>query len=523
MKDNNQKRKILKDRTFPDTEQINKHQNFDRITKEYSLIKKIIMKKIIIWSVAILGIAGIVGLVLNNKNTNTQLNTNIVINPQSKLEAYIQPPLPGSEVPFINYRISAKNGGVINYPTGSSITIPANAFVNKSGKPVSDSIDIRYREFHNPLEIFLSGIPMHYDSAGTKNTLESAGMLEILALDKGVNLRLNEQTPIKIKMASTNNEGRFNLYELDTITKNWIYKGKDKIEKLEVFNTVRNKKERKEPKNVANTIIKPTMSDPQKYSFKIGYDKNDFPELAAYEKVVFEVTDNNFKPAYFKINWNKISLYNGDEYGHYIIKLKKADTTISVTARPVFDKADYSNALIKFEEEHKQSAKERDQKDLAKQAVVDKVNKEIEARNANQMLAAAGRLAGMLAYRTFPITALGIHNSDFPMPPILAYAISIKRAAGVQRKTEAVAKLAYNTIFLIEKGKNTVFRFFKGESVRCDPNAKNLMWTLTEKNEVAFFRITDYSKLSNGSENNINPVVAKNQELALNEIKRFSE
>ena len=200
MKDKNIKREILRDRNFPNSDQINKHQNFDRINSDYTIIKKLLMKKIIIWSGSLLGIAGITGLLFLNKNTDSKLPINIENKSESVAEACIKPPIPGKEKLFITYRVSTKNGGVINYPTGSSITIPSNAFVNKNGKPVSDSVDVKYREFHDPLEIFLSGIPMHYDSAGKANTLESAGMIEILAFDKGDNLSLNEQTPIKIKM-----------------------------------------------------------------------------------------------------------------------------------------------------------------------------------------------------------------------------------------------------------------------------------------------------------------------------------
>lgn len=523
MKDTNKKRKILKDRTFPKSDQIIKHQNFERLTNDYAMIKKLIAKKITLWSTSLIAISGIVGFVLFNRNTNHQLSSKVKTKPESQVEVFIKPPIPGKETPFTTYRISSRNGGVIHYATGSSVTITPNAFVNKSGKPLSDSVVIKYREFHDPLAIFLSGIPMRYDSGGIANTLESAGMLEILALDKGENLSIKEQMAINIKMASATNEERFNLYELDTITKNWIYKGKDKIEPLEDSKPLQTKRPIKETKSVAKNIIKPVLSDPQKYSFKIGYDKKDFPELAAYENVLFEVIDNDFKSAYYKINWNKISLYSSDEYGQYILKLKKADTTITFKAKPVFDKADYSCALVKFEERHTQSGKERDQKEFEKQAALDEVNKSLEGLNKTQTLVLANRLLGLFAYRSFSITSLGIHNIDYPIPPILAYAISIKRAAQAQMKNNTPVKLSYTTIYLIEKGKNTVFRFSKDEPVRCNPNAKNLMWTLTDKNEVAFFRITDYKKLSNSSENDIRPVVAKNQELALNEIKKFSE
>ncbi len=534
MKDNNTKRKILKDRSFPNSEQINKHQNFDLINKDYNMIKKLMMKKTILWTVAIVGVVAVTGLLFLNKNTDKQLESTLKNTSDStKVEEFIQPPVTGAEMPFLAYRISTKNGGVINYPTGSTITIPANAFVNKNGKAVSDSVDVKYREFHNPLEIFLSGIPMNYDSAGVSRVLESAGMIEILAFDKEDKLSLSEQSQIEIKMASATNEERFNLYELDTLTKNWVYKGKDKVEKINETKVSEVKKTSKKVEVQNIEMVKPVMSDPQKYCFKIGYDKNDFPELAAYENVQFQVTDNSFKPAYFKINWSKISLYSSDEEGSYIVKLKKADTAISVQAKPVFDKADYSKALEKFEERHKTASKERDQKEFDKMAELNKVNSDLGNYNSKDVLRAANAMRASMnnmnsrnnfvpaAFRTFSVGVLGIHNADFPiMMPILAY--SFLRDA-IKRVGDDSKKISYNTIFLVEKGKNTVFRFAKGEPVKCNPGAQNLMWTMTDKNEVAFFRIADYSKLIAGSENKILPIQAQSQELAFAEIKEFSE
>ena len=129
-----------------------------------------------------------------------------------KTEEFIQPPIPGAEMPYLTYRVSAKSGGVINYPTGSVIIIPANAFVNNNGQRVNDSVDVQYREFHNPLEIFLSGIPMNYDSAGKSYTFESSGLCEVLAYKDGVPVFVNPKSKPEINLVSDNNSQTHNLY-----------------------------------------------------------------------------------------------------------------------------------------------------------------------------------------------------------------------------------------------------------------------------------------------------------------------
>jgi len=521
------KRKMLTDRSFPNSEQINQRQNFNRINNDYTLIKKVMMKKIITWGSGIIGAAVIATVVIVNqfKNAPEQITKPEIINQVSEIqEPFISAPIKGMEEPFATYKLSLKDGGIINYKTGSVVRIPANAFLNASGKQISDSIEIKYREFHNALDIFLSGIPMKYDSAGTPFVLESAGMIEILAFDKGEQLRLDEKKPIEIKMASKTNETNFNLYELDTLSKNWVYKGKDKVvDNVNIVVKVKTKS-----KTSTNEIsIKPALADPKKHCFIIKYEKDEFPELAAYENVKFEVTDNNFNPAYYKINWAKISLFSTDTKGSYLVKLKKADTVINVNAIPVFDKENYSKALEKFKKKHSETSKERDAKEFENEAQLNSINKSLSTYTQKDLYNAAMNLAvntnfTARAFRSFSILRTGIHNIDCPQPSpeqmrLAQFADRLKRAG------DDAKKISYNTIFIVEKGKNTVFRYSKSETLRFNPDAKNLMWTVTDKNEIAFFRNIDFKKFSEGKQNNIVPIVAQNQEMAFAEIKKFNE
>jgi hypothetical protein len=224
------KRKIIQDRQFPDAEAINKYQDFDKIKGNYSFIKKILMKKIIIWTAGLSALAGIATVMLlqTEQEQFQPLNQQV---PDSMVAPGIQPPIPGAEKPFAVFRMSAADPAVITYSTGSVIKIPANAFCDVNGHEPADTVEIKYREYHDPLELFLSGIPMTYDSAGIKRTFESAGMLQILAFEGNKTLYLKEGKKIEIKMVSNTDEERFNLYDFDTIKNNWVYQGKSLFEK----------------------------------------------------------------------------------------------------------------------------------------------------------------------------------------------------------------------------------------------------------------------------------------------------
>ena len=74
--------------------------------------------------------------------------------------AFIAPPFEGVNVGFQNYEINAADGGEVTHPTGTKLTIPKNAFLNAKGEVVEGNVTLKYREFHNPAEILVSGIPM---------------------------------------------------------------------------------------------------------------------------------------------------------------------------------------------------------------------------------------------------------------------------------------------------------------------------------------------------------------------------
>lgn len=510
----------MTDRQLPTPDQVNSRQNFNKVSNNYALIKKVMFRNMLAWGGGIIGAAAITTLiVLNQQPVRPSVQAQAPAQQKETAEkntACILPPLPAAQVPFTSFKIAAADGATLHYPTGTSIEIPADAFVSATGHSISDSITIRYREFHNPLDIFLSGIPMNYDSAGTKYTLESAGMLEIRAFDGDRPLALNTNKPVTIRMASGNADPDFNLYQLDTTIRNWVCKGKDKISPAAPLNSAAAKKTVKAASAEQNSSIPPALSDPGKYCFKISYDKSGFPELAAYDNVLFQVTDNTFKPAYYKINWKNISLESSGIKGTYLVKLMKADTIITVSAIPVFDKSNYAAALAAFDAKQKQAAAKEEKKNADEKSKLHSVDKTLSGYNHNDLSRLADRLSPFV--RTFAITMLGLHNCDRPIPlsPMQIMAAGFKPESGTNEKQEP------GTIYLIEKGKNTVFRFSKGEPVAFDPAAKKLMWTIDSKSRIAFFRNVDYERIARNALAVPAPVTARDQETALAEIRNFS-
>ncbi|HXC06817.1 MAG TPA: hypothetical protein VNZ86_18795, partial [Bacteroidia bacterium] len=97
----------------------------------------------------------------------------------------IAPPMPKADIPYQHYKVDAAQGGEFKTDKGSRIRVPQGAFADASGKALNGQVELRFREFHDPVDFFLSGIPMCYDSAGVRYQFESAGMVELLGFKDG--------------------------------------------------------------------------------------------------------------------------------------------------------------------------------------------------------------------------------------------------------------------------------------------------------------------------------------------------
>lgn len=133
----------------------------------------------------------------------------------NKQHPLVHAPVAGIDVFKSYFNVDSKKGGTLSYPSGTQILVPENAFVDANGNPVSGSVSLGYREFRDPVDIMLSGIPMDYDSAGKTGHFVSAGMFDINASVNGQEVFLAPGKEIDMKFAVTDTAASFNFYRLD--------------------------------------------------------------------------------------------------------------------------------------------------------------------------------------------------------------------------------------------------------------------------------------------------------------------
>lgn len=219
---------------------IEKHKDFDALLKRMEgqpppkRQLKVASKNMFYW---ISGIAALllIGVVAFNNFFQEETNQSNLTEHYLATQPYINPPVKElSKQPEI-VTVNANEGGVYQFPSGSKMVVPRSAFANSYGALIEGEVEIHFKEFHDYVDFFLSGIPMEIEVDSKAGVLESAGMIEVYATQNGERLQMLPEKIIDIELRSKiafSGEAPpdFNIYYLDEEKRTWSIEGKDVIE-----------------------------------------------------------------------------------------------------------------------------------------------------------------------------------------------------------------------------------------------------------------------------------------------------
>ena len=219
------KYKIHIDKPLPDPKRIESFKNFDSLYEQYQVSTRFEFWRNLYrkptYFASIIAIVAIGFLVFDAAKDIPAQHAD-----------FINPPIPPKDIQPVDELYENVEPLTFSYESGSKIIVPADAFVDQNGNPIVGKVELRYREFRNAAEIFIGGVPMEYDTAGLKHTMESAAMLEISAWQNGESVFLKEGKNIEVQYVSSYGSRDFSVYYLDTLKRNWVYRGKDEVEEI---------------------------------------------------------------------------------------------------------------------------------------------------------------------------------------------------------------------------------------------------------------------------------------------------
>ncbi len=468
-------KKIRTNRKEISDNEILKHKNFDNVINSINTQPTSMFQGLRFWgitgSTAIIITALIIGLSYFDKDNN---ENEILADEVS--ESFINPPIAEADIPYELHTINNSKDTTIQSETGSLIFIPADAFKDEKNNDLKDDIvKIKYREFHSPYDIFVSGIPMDYDSAGTDFTFESAGMLEFLAYQDAKPIDLKNGKELVIDMISDNDNRDFNLYKFDKETGIWDYKGKDIVNPVNEIAAENDNREITDDFETEIFVkpIKPILQDKQKYSFEVESNEQ-IGNLVDVNNVLFEIDESKceFDPVYFSTSWEKIKLNKIDD-SNFEISLSKNDKTVNLIAYPVYNSENYKQAISKYNNivdantKQKVEVLSKRKSEINDKSNITDFNEGVITRNLKTW-----------SFRRLVVPSVGLWNCDKPqLPPG-----KIIEASFVNELNEEVGN---KEIYVVERDKNQLNRFpGTMPSISVNTKVDNIMWTLTDENKI---------------------------------------
>jgi hypothetical protein len=286
-----------------------------------------------------------------------------------KAVGYVAPPFRNFTLPSEHQTIDPLKGGTVKMKNGTNIEIPANAFVDGSGKPITETV--------------------------TNIQFESAGMFKIGATTaSNTPVAIASGKVLEVNMASNVDGSEFNFYTFDEQKGNWAYIGrKDPVPNEEKKKLLAEAPECEEP-------VTPQVARQSEPVFDLNIDYTLYPEFKTFEQTLWQCaptcteTEKKNMVSYLNQNFENIKLESANAaQGTYKLTVYNSGNSYSADVCPVVKEKDMAEARASYAK---------------------KFSAYQEARKAQkQAVANAGLLSNL--YRSFGVASFGIYNWDSQM------------------------------------------------------------------------------------------------------------
>jgi|GEM_PF-3483406 len=521
------KYKINIDKPLPDDKVINRHKSFESLFDQYQETTKLSiwqkLRKYPVRFASLVALVLVAFLVFESVREEEEMTA----------KRYVNPPLPDLNVTYQSFPVKASEPVSLESSNGSKIHIPANVYLDGEGNVVKGDIVIKYREFHDPMEVFFAGIPMRYDSAGASYHFESAGMIELMAFQNEKPLFLKKGEQIEISLISGKKDIDFNVYYLDTLKKNWDYRGKDEVIAIPVIKEVDSEQPRTDkplPPDLDNIYVEddsigvakasgiipqkpvqPTKVASAKKPFGIEIDNlnRDFPEMKVYQNVYWEhIGDDSTDPWKNKVfdeEWHSVEIRRAGttavsrvQSDRFEIIFTKGSKIFKLIARPAFQNQDYEKAMERYNRQLAAYTQAKEAKEIklakieaAKAKAMREYNEKLKAWEESNTLNTTTREVADEVIRKFMVDQFGIWNCD----RFLHEKGSQQTIVMMNEKGKNISqgnKLFAPPVYVVDwENKRMMAAESIGNGVAELPlldGANNMLWTVTADGKVAILK-----------------------------------
>ncbi|MBS1611456.1 MAG: hypothetical protein JST49_01405, partial [Bacteroidetes bacterium] len=253
--------------------------------------------------------------------------------------------------------------------------------------------------------------------------------------------------------------------------------------------------------------VEPKTIDKSKPRFSIKVDEKEFPEIALYKGMKFQVVDiSKYDEKKAKVMWDDITMKRVPNSLNYEITFSNTTSNYVIEASPVFDTKEYAEAKKLYNEKFeayesalatKKAEEAKLKADIEKRAneVRAAMQKEIETQQQRQREYEASLSQTNLIYRTFTLNGFGIYNCDRPQVYPSGGNCNVQYADAQSKEL-----LNATTVYLVEKGRNALFTFYgeEGKKLKFDPSKENLIWIIDAQGRNSIVKPSAFDAATKG-------------------------
>lgn len=495
------KRNVQYDRQKPGSDEILSRRNFDALLEQYQQqpgkVVNLPSSRRYLWVAAAAAAVALLAVVFFYSDESTEKakgNQQIANNPSSAKDSVVNYTAAALPAPvYKTLRANASVQTVVEAGNGVRITLPANSLADASGAPVSGEVELRYRRLADPVDLFLSDIPMSVNSNNTE-AYESAEMVEMLAFQNGKPLALRKGQMIDVELPAATG---FSTYSLETATASWIpvqtsentTTAPGELLPIEALTASRRaeydallEQQRIEEYRITAPLLpalpaEPKAANPKKNRFNVDFNAGEFPEMADWKNVVFEVDESarRFDAAVYAVQWEDVKLSRSTQEGRYQIRLTKGQRVEKIDVYPVLEGESLKAAQDEFntavEKRRQILDNQQSQLNTLRARIAEKCNALRRADASPQQATAA------TAKKSFRSGHLGI----FATLRKIAWPASV-RTNTLSLTSESGTAINATRIVHVQQGTNSIFKWTPSQASGFSYNGdvKNQLWVVAD-------------------------------------------
>ncbi len=303
----------------------------------------------------------------DSKNSSSDTTSPNAVEASDELAAASQPtaqfaklkvesPFENLDLDFTNLRCNTAKSQTLRLESGTSIEVPAAAFVDEKGKPVAGQVDLQFREFQNPAEIIASGIPMKVvGENGGESWMQTAGMYEIKGSQNGKPVFVAPGKSLQVNLASPVG-GAYDFWKFEPEKGNW-----DNFGVSEAVPNPAAKEAQKALAEIERQLrtppAEPIAFDKSKPQLDFDIDYQAFPELKNKRGIIWQYAGNNSKedPAnnewIFNTAWEDVKIEPAKQPGQYRLTLSGSDRNYQIPVCPTRSGKEMAQAKVDYEQQ----------------------------------------------------------------------------------------------------------------------------------------------------------------------------